>query len=260
MRSKYVFSLLVFLLVAVSSLFLVRSSVEAASAHNEVEQRILSSTVQVEWQVWQLEVDEWAYSRFMSFATVREGRYLVTHNHHDIPLSEPDNKALVKVSIYTADGKLIWSQAPGQIFTIEEENSETLILDFGGYRGERLFESMGIPSAEFKTWELLSLKPGMEVAQIDWDNEIGHVEWVLIKDVITENGIPRLILDNHVVSGSSGGGVFWNGYHIANTWSQVMVYDENRETVMDQFSVAALNSYSSNSASTSLANVSKSGN
>ncbi len=101
---------------------------------------------------------------------------------------------------------------------------------------------MGLQSAKFKTWEFLSLKPGTEVAQIDWDGTEGHVEWVVVKKVITKDGIARLILNNHVFLGASGGGVFWNGFHVANNWFQATEFDENRESVVDQFSVAALNS------------------
>jgi hypothetical protein len=82
----------------------------------------------------------------------------------------------------------------------------------------------------------------MEVAQIDWDGATAHVEWVVIEDVVMNDGTPRLELANAVMRGASGGGVFWNGYHIANNWSQATTYDANSGAVTRQYSVAALNS------------------
>lgn len=246
MKPRFIYTLFLFtfLLVAVSSALFIKLRLNQIREYDRLEQQILASTVRLQWHLWRLNGDnEWEkYKSTSDFATIKEGRYLVTHNHNPMPLSNPENGELITISIYTADGKIVLSEMPRKAFTIEEVDAETLVLDFDTYEGEGWFDFLGLPSAEFKTWELLSLEPGMEVAQIDWDNTTGHVEWVMIKDVVTDNGIPKLILDNHIVLGASGGGVFWNGYHIANTWFQATEIDKNRGTVVDQFSVAALNS------------------
>ena len=62
------------------------------------------------------------------------------------------------------------------------------------------------------------------------------------QDIVTERGTSSLELANLVTSGTSGGGVFWNGYHIANTWYQAYVFAENGVTISRHFSAAALNS------------------
>ena len=80
------------------------------------------------------------------------------------------------------------------------------------------------------------------MAQVVWDGETAYVDWVAIEDVVTERGTSRLELANLVTSGTSGGGVFWNGYHIANTWYQAYVFAENGVTISRHFSAAALNS------------------
>jgi len=153
------------------------------------------------------------------------------------------NKEFNKISIFTADdGALIWPKGPLNTITVILEDEETLVLDFGDYGGQGLFAMLGVPSAQFSAWESLPLKPGMEVAQVICDGEIAQVDWVTIEDVITESGTLRLELGNLVTSGTSGGGVFWNGYHVANTWYNGTVYDERNGTVSRQYSVVALNS------------------
>ncbi len=107
-----------------------------------------------------------------------------------------------------------------------------------GAKGEALF---GSPGVEFKSPESIPLQPGVEVAQVDWDGETAHIDWVVINEIITTNGTPRLKLNNFVEAGASGGGVFWDGYHIANTWPQVTTYDEDSGNILRRYSVAALN-------------------
>jgi hypothetical protein len=210
-----------------------------------IEQQILASTVRLEWHI-KIKNDSGSGYRFTDgntgFATIKEGRYLVTHNHPGVPLSGLQKGELTTISVYAANGQPIWIEGPLEAITIVIEDPETLVLDFGSYSGEGLFGSRGMVSAESKAWESLSLQPGMEVAQIDWDGKTAHVNWVTIEKIITASGTPRLELAGSVRPGASGGGLFWNGYHIANTKSQVTAYDENKGTVLRQYSVAALNS------------------
>jgi len=212
---------------------------------NELEQQILASTLRLKWRFKIKNDDGSGYTLGhgnMGLATIREGRYLVTHNHSNVPLSGLKKGELTTVSVFSADGKPIWVDGPLEAITIAVENPETLVLDFDSYSGEGLFGSRGMASAKFKAWESLPLQSGMEVAQLNWDGVTIHIDWVTIEEVRTENGPPRLKLTNYVIPGASGGGIFWNGNHIANTWSQVTAYDESKGVVLYQHSVAALNS------------------
>ena len=214
-------------------------------ACQEIEQQILASTVRLEWQRWTLSEKNRDYTLLdgtIGYATVKEGRYLVTHNHTGMSLSNPNNGTFVTVSVSTADGDPIWQYARLNTITVTELNRETLLLDFGNYGGRGLFAAKGLPSAKFKSWESLPLQPGLEVAQIGWDEATASVDWVTIDKVIRQGGTPRVELTNFVRPGASGGGVFWKGYHIANTWSQVTVCDSSSGAVVGQHSVAALNS------------------
>jgi len=211
----------------------------------QLEQQLLASTVRLVWRQLKLSDDGHKYTFVdgtVALATIKEGRYLVTHNHSDILLSGPKNGELILGFVFTTDGELIWLGAPLEVATITIEGPETLVLDFGSDGGQGFFEARGLASAEFKAWPSLSLQPGLEVAQINWDGTTVQVNWATIDKDITEHGTPRLELANVVGSGASGGGIFWTGYHIANTWSQVTVRDKNSGDVLLEYSVAALNS------------------
>jgi hypothetical protein len=136
----------------------------------------------------------------------------------------------------------VWLYARLSTITIRLVNPETLVLDFGDHEGVGLFATKGLASAEFKAWEWLPLRPGLEVAQIDWDGAIANVDWVTIDNVIMPGDAPKLELASFVRPGASGGGVFWQGYHIANTLSQVTVCDKRTGAVLRQYSVAILDS------------------
>ena len=210
----------------------------------ELEQQILASTVRIEWNLWVQDDDGNGYSRKdrISQATVKQGRYLVTHNHSEVLQSDAKKKQFNRVSVFTADGIPIWPKGPIYTLIITVEDEETLVLDFGDYGGQGLFALWGISSSEFKAWDSVALQPGMEVAQVVWNGSRAHVAWVTIDDVVTEHGTPRLELDNLVTFGASGAGVFWNGYHIANNWCQATAYYDDKAAIPRQYSVAALNS------------------
>jgi hypothetical protein len=209
----------------------------------ELERQMLASTVRIEWHVWTINNK----TRFgpvdggIGYATIKAGRYLVTHNHPGIPLSQPSAGTFITISVFDAQGDPVWMAAPMSTVTIVAQEAETLVLDFGAFGGAGLFATLGLPSAEFATWESLPLQAGMEVAQIDWDGAQAHVEWTAIDAMATSGGTPRLELANSVEIGASGGGVFWNGYHIANTWFRGTEYGGS-DIVMREYDVAALNS------------------
>jgi hypothetical protein len=211
---------------------------------DELEQQILASTIRIEWHHWIKSDDGGGYTRVdgIGHATIKEGRYLVTHNHSGILQSDLRNSEFNRISVITANGVPLWLKGPLYPVTVVVQDEETLVLDFGDYGGQGLFALMSVPSAEFKAWDSLPLEPGTEVAQVTWDGAKARVEWVTIDEIKTNNGTPRLELDNIVAEGASGGGVFWNGSHVANTWSQKTVLNANSGAVLRQYSVAALNS------------------
>jgi hypothetical protein len=212
----------------------------------ELEDQILASTVRIELNLWRVDDGGDGYTRVgvdrIEHATIKDGRYLVTHNHGEVSLSDLRSNSLNSISILTAKGLPRLTNMPLSTISMAVEDAETLVLDLGVYGGQGLFDMMGLSSAEFKAWESLPLQPGMEVAQVNWGGTTAHVEWVRVDDILTDSGTPRLELDNFVTLGTSGGGVFWNGYHIANTWYQRTVFDKESGTVLSQSSVAALNS------------------
>lgn len=210
-----------------------------------IERQILAATARLEWHFW-IEQDEGTTLIYTGgttgYGTTKDGRYLVTHNHPGKSVSHLQDDERVTISVFTIhdDPLLVELSLDEIIIAVEEE--ETLVLDFGTRNGDGLLSQLGLASAEFKDWESLSLQPEMEVAQIDWDGNRAFVDWVPIEAVITGSGIPRLRVGNYVRPGASGGGVFWNGYHIANTWSRVITYDKESMIVLRRYSLAALNS------------------
>jgi hypothetical protein len=206
----------------------------------EMEQRILAATVRLVLQRWVKNHSDKGYTfegGSISLATIRDTHYLVTHNHHGITLSSPEDETLIKAFVSPLHGDPIWTEV--RLRNIAVEDDETLVLEFEGLEDEVLFS---LPGVEFKPWEIIPLHPGVEVAQVDWDGEAAHIDWVIISEIITTNGTPKLRLNNSVGPGSSGGGVFWNGYHIANTWSQVTAYEQYGRNILRRYNVAALNS------------------
>jgi hypothetical protein len=209
----------------------------------DVEQQILASTVRLQWYVRTRSGDgSRTAAGSIGHGTVKDGRFLVTHNHTKIvSLSDPEDGQLVEVSITQVNGELVW-EGPLAAITIVVEDPKTLVLDFGAYRGEGMLAALGLPSAEFASWESLPLQPGIEVAQVNWDGTTTRVDWVVIDNITTDGDTPSLELANVAVPGASGGGVYWNGAHIANNWYQTSAVDASSETVLQDFTVAALNS------------------
>lgn len=216
------------------------------SANNETvcrerEQGILSTVVRLELLICVLIDEESGFdmNKTYAHATIKEDRYLVTHNHFDISLDNNGNSgASTLVTIYKADGQVVY-RIPLQDLTLVLEAPETLVFDIGEIGRQKLADS-GLRSASFKSWSSLTLHPGMEVAQLDWDGDTAHIDWVSIDTVLTDEGTPRLELNNFVRIGASGGPIFWNGFHVANNWARVSNYNATGEVVR-AYSVGALN-------------------
>jgi hypothetical protein len=220
---------------------------DRAAACHELEQRILATTVRIEWTVAAKDDQGDGTGTPQPYgsvghATIKEGRYLVTHNHFGEELDrllDPQTAGLSRFSIYKANGETLFHfRAPMTAFTVTRAGEETLIFDFGE---NRLFELWGMASAEFKAWSSLSLEPGMEVARVDWNGETAHVEWTTIESILVEGGTPKVKLAYSIQRGSSGGGIFWNGYHIANNWLRGTAGLGASGEALPQYSIAALN-------------------
>ncbi len=206
-----------------------------------MEQRLLESVVRLEVRSLD-EGGRWVAE--ISYGTVMGGRYLVTHNHFNVRLSlleEAVAGVAASASLYRADGERIWPSGEPIDFEVVAEDSETLVLDFGATGpGQGFFDRLGLCSASFQTHEAFRLRPGTEVAKLDWSDGEAYLEWVRVEAVRIESGTATLVLSGDSQPGSSGGGVFWQGHHIANNWTTVEVIDDSGLLVR-RYSEAALN-------------------
>ena len=177
----------------------------------------------------------------VGYATVMAGRYLVTHNHFSIDLvalSPTNRQGLTGFSLYNAAGERIVHNAPVGTFQVSARESQTVVLDFG----PDYFDNLNLSSASFMAVKDATLSVGTEVAQLDWDGERAYVVWTAVSQVVHDQDLPHLKLEHYAMVGASGGGVFWQGHHIANNWAHVTVADPDSGGFMQAYSLAALNS------------------
>jgi len=178
----------------------------------------------------------------LGHGTVKDGRYLVVHNHFGVDLSQFETGVPnTLIGMHNGLGDLfLWEQKPR--FTVVVEEVEALVLDFGvDDDGQGFFESKWIQSATFEDWQLKGPAPGQSVAQVVWDGSRSDITWTSIKEVILDSGVPRIVLANPLLHGASGGGVFLDGAHIGVNWESGKHLDETG-AVIEEFSTAALNS------------------
>jgi hypothetical protein len=213
-----------------------------ANARNckRLEKQILDSTVRIKVDSWVVRPDESGYDINYSIGhgTVMEGRYLVTHNHFNLPLNirvgEGDQGAYGVVYLYSSGGDLVY-KGPLSDYELMVVGEETLVF---AHREEGFFHRLGFISAAFETGASLPLEPGMEVAQIDWDGATTRVDWVKVQMVNMSDGVPALVLDDGAIPGASGGGIFRNGYHVANNWRVEEKLDSAGEVIAAATTVA----------------------
>lgn len=207
----------------------------------QVEAAVLRSTVRIHLQAWRMKADESGFEleESLGHATLRNGRTLVSHNHFEIleQVDVPDTA--ISVVIYDSSGRYLFS-SPLTDFAMSLEGDETRVFEMKYEYDQLQMAGAGIVSAQFDDWHSLDLKPGMAVAQIDWDGTATRVDWTVIEEVITGDGLPRVILSEGVTRGGSGGGVFLNGIHIANNWQSIERLD-GEGNVVYATSVAPLN-------------------
>ena len=256
MKKKAVLGTLMLFIVAGIALLAIAQTVDAkVPAHcgdpslldihacQELEHQILNSTVRMLLESWTVLPGEKGYDiqYSMGHATVMAGRYLVAHNHFELPLNirsrAGDAESFVVIYLFNAGGEQLF-KGPLTEFELVLEEAETVVF---AHKDEGFFEKLGFVSADFQSWDSLSLEPGSSVAQIDWDGERTRVDWVTVQEMIFDNGTPRLILADGTKPGASGGGIFWKGLHVANNWRIEERIGLGGELV-DVFTTAALNS------------------
>lgn len=217
-----------------------------------MEQTILDATVRIEFH-GTIEIDD-SYgvtqiNGTISHATVINSRYLLTHNHFGIPLSQIKvfeqhaAKSFSGVSVYKLDGTAVLDHAALNSFTVVEERDESVLLDFGTIQEEGFFTQVGIASAKSGNFEDGLLQPNTEIGLIDWDGEENtRIVWAPIQTVYQDTGLAFIQIEHFIELGASGGGVFLQDKHIGNNWARVTETDLNTGDITQQFTLVALNS------------------
>ena len=172
------------------------------------------------------------------------GRYLITHNHHTIPLSlsetgfDPD--IYTRLLVFNVAGDLV-NILPLTDFQIALREPQTLLLAYVGEDTDSPFGTVGLKVEQVQVGTAVLLEPDAEVAQINWDGQTTQVEWTQVTAVYPQHEPPCVELASQPQLGSSGGGIFWQGQHIGNTWLKgIRTGAANGGTC--QYSKAALNS------------------
>ncbi len=212
----------------------------------EMEARILAVTVRIEMHTWATFGGHHKAITTYSHATILDGKYLVTHNHFKYDLAEQvpefgEARGYTGISLRTTQGNLVLENAPLASFRVVIEDPQTLVLAFIDEQGRGLFESAGLPSAETIDWQTIDLREGMPLAQVDWDGESAHVDWVPF-EAMNLGEVEHIEVNNFPRKGSSGSGVFWNGYHLGNTWAENIEEDADSGEITRRYSIIALNS------------------
>lgn len=208
----------------------------------QMEAVILASTVRLE--LTRLAVNGNGYyapvKRGASHATVVAGRYLLTHDHFGLDPANLQEWRDLTMTVYRSDGRVVLQDVPYGAFGVTALSPGVLLFDFRERGDAGLFEVLGLPSAPIDVQQAAEMQPGDIVAQVNWDGHSARVDWVRIKEIRDENGIPALILDNFVEPGASGGGVFHDGYLLANNWFR-RTERTIEGAILQRYSAAALN-------------------
>ena len=215
------------------------------------EDAILASTVRLAIHGWIEIEDGYDVIRIqgtLSHGSVIDDRTLLTHNHFGLPLSRllVFNRhaagGFTGVSMYRADGTPLLDQAPLDCFVVVEELGETLLLDFGTIADQGFFAALDVPSVPLVHGAAARLRPGVEVAQIDWDRRgQSRVNWTMVQSVYRDDGLPLARVDHLIAMGASGGGLFLNGEHVGNNWGRVTETNLATGVVREVDSLVALN-------------------
>lgn len=218
----------------------------AIDGHQPVEQLMLEATVRLAVETWLVNEGERGYTILKSegHGTVVNGRFLITHNHHTIPLSlsetgfDPD--IYTRLLVFNAAGDLV-NILPLTDFQIALREPQTLLLAYVGDKTDSPFGTMGLKVEQVQVGTAVLLEPDAEVAQINWDGQTTWVEWPRVTAVYPQHEPPCMELASQPQLGASGGGIFWQGQHIGNTWLKgIRTGEANGGTC--QYSKVVLNS------------------
>lgn len=221
----------------------VKPTSDEVETRQQIEERILNSTIRFYIETWAVRPGDSGYDfdSASGHGTLKDGRYLVTHNHFSAPLSsqshDRESNAYTMVTLTDSNGEALF-KGPVSDFEVVWEDPETLVIT---HKDSDLFQKLGFVSAEFKQWSSVPLEAGMEVAQVDWDGATTRVDWTTVQEVTVNEGTPRLVLADDVTLGASGGGIFWQGVHIANNWLLVQELGASGE-LLSATTKVALNS------------------
>jgi len=221
------------------------STEESTTCANQAAQ-ILAVTIRIELHTWATFGGHQKAITTQSHATILDGKYLVTHNHYKYSLTEQveeygEVKGYTGISLRTPHGRLLIENAPFNSFSIVYEDPATLVFAFEDENGNGLFETSNLLSAQFADLTDIPLAAGVELAQIDWDGETAHVDWVSVDNLNLTDNVPQLQVNNFPKKGCSGGGVFWNGIHIGNNWAKNIEEDQATDEITRRYSIIALN-------------------
>lgn len=175
-------------------------------------------------------------------ATLVGPQTLVTHNHYGfVPASIEGMRAanIVSFSLYTHDHVLVLAEAPLTAIEVIAVETEALLLRVRG-NVAALFAAHGLVEAPMLALPIPELVPGAEVAQIVWNGRHAVVLWTVVEAIHVDTDVPTLRLNTDPAPGSSGGGIWFRGAHVANTWSRVHLVTESGR-ILDRYSLAALN-------------------
>ena len=219
------------------------------AACRQVEVAILESTVRIEMSGWHLVGGHRLplVHGGTSHATIVTGHYLVTHNHFKYALTEPaveDGEGYTGISLRRMDGILILEDAPLSRINIIHQEGQTMVLEIMDQDGDNLLGELALPTAELLDWETIQWQAGTELAQIDWDGENTHINWVLVESVVIDGEEPHLQVNDFALKGASGGGAFWNGYFLGNVWAHNVEKDPDTGEVTRLYTMIALNPFS----------------
>jgi hypothetical protein len=176
------------------------------------EEQILATVVRLEVRTPSLD-DPSLLTESGGHGTIKDGRFIVVHNHFAIDLSifaDEAQRAQASLTLYGANGYMLLRDVHPPLFEIVVQDRETQVLDFGtNDEGEGFFDWYRVPSAPFRNSQEITIQAGSEVAQVNWDGQITYIDWVKVQKVITHDGVPRLLLENPINQGSSGGVWRW---------------------------------------------------
>jgi hypothetical protein len=129
------------------------------------EQKMLASAVRLELRVFEVSEDGELLGSLQSstgHATVKDGRYLVTHNHYGVSLKSEQAGTTTRVTVFKADEEEIILHQPLSAVEIAFEDPQTLVLDFGVCGAMGVFAQLDVASADFRHWQALPLEAGSE--------------------------------------------------------------------------------------------------